>query len=181
MDLKEIKKDLVAKDQKDVRGNILEVQNFIESTPNSYSGDTDRCPLKHSFSDGMYVREIFIPAGELIAGKIHKHRHPNFLLKGTVEVFTEEKHLETLVAPCSMISSAGTKRILYAETDLVWVTVHNNPTNTRDLKVLEDSIIAESFEEYDKFEAQKVEQLNYIKKNSMIFRIKKYLIKTLEA
>ena len=33
-------------------------------------GESDIFPLTHSFSEGVYVREMFIPAGGFIIGKI---------------------------------------------------------------------------------------------------------------
>ena len=35
-------------------------------------------PVKNSFADGCYIREIFNPAGELLITKIHKKEHPFF-------------------------------------------------------------------------------------------------------
>jgi hypothetical protein len=102
-------------------------------------------PLKHTFTDGIYVRECFIPAGSVIVGKIHKHSHLNFITFGTVTVLTKEG-LETLVGPCSMISPSGVKRALYAHTDVIWTTVHSNPTNETDLEKLEENIISTTYE-----------------------------------
>jgi hypothetical protein len=141
-------------DRKNIRKNLIEFEEQIKSMDDSFVGDSVQCPLKHSFSDGIYVREIFIPAGMYIVGKIHFHEHPNFLLKGEVDVITEDGK-ERLVGPLSMISKAGTKRALYAITDLVWVTVHLNPTNTRDLGELEKLIIAESYEVFDVYQMKK--------------------------
>jgi hypothetical protein len=140
--------DLSVKNE--IRKNILGFQGAIKGMDGAFIGDSEVCPLKHTFSDGIYVREIFIPAGTYIVGKIHKHSHPNFLLKGEVDVVTESGN-ERLVAPLSMISPAGTKRALYAVTDLVWVTVHHNPTNTQDLEKLERIVIADDYESYEKF------------------------------
>ena len=119
--------------KKDFRTQIIELENKIINLDHKdvIKGDSKVCPLKHSFSDGIYVREITIPAGMVIIGKIHKHNHPNFLLKGEVVVITEEGGKEELKAPCSMISKPGTKRILYAKTELVWTTVHLNPKNQK--------------------------------------------------
>jgi hypothetical protein len=85
---------------------------------------------------------------------VYKHDHPNFLLKGEVIVVTEDG-TEELVGPLSIISKAGTKRALYAKTDLVWTTVHANPTNTEDLKELEKEIIAPTYLDYEKFKQLK--------------------------
>lgn len=149
------------------REDILDFEEILRNTEGAELGDC--FPLKHTFSDGMYVREIFIPQGQVVVGKIHKHSHPNFLLKGEVLVITENGK-ETITAPCSMISSAGTKRALYAKTDLIWITIHHNPDNLRDLKELEDMIIAKSYEEFDKFISSK---------NSIFTKTKDFLIKIL--
>ena len=76
--------------KKEIRQAIYDIENNLKNIDsvdfNTYIGDNEACPLKHTFSDGIYVREIFIPQGMLLTGKIHKHKHPNFLLKGEVMV-----------------------------------------------------------------------------------------------
>lgn len=148
----DLKKEL-GLSKENFRTQIIELEDRIKNIKGKgvIVGDSAICPLKHSFSDGIYVREITIPAGMLILGKIHKHDHPNFLLKGEVIVITEEGGVEELKAPCSMISKPGTKRALYAKTELVWTTVHLNPTNTQDLEELEEEIIAPTYDAYEKF------------------------------
>lgn len=132
------------------REAIIGFENELIKTEGVFFGDY--YPLKHTFSDGIYVREISIPAGVYLTGKIHKHEHPNFLLSGVVDVVTESGR-ETLIAPMSMISKAGTKRALHTITPCVWITVHVNPTNTQDIVELEKMIIAGSYDEYDAFKA----------------------------
>jgi len=150
----------VYKPNKEVREQILNFQSLLQNVDDKKyivvddKQSTKVCPLKHTFSDGIYVREIFIPAGMFIVGKIHKHDHPNFLLSGEVTVVTEDG-IEDLKGPLSIISKAGTKRALYAVTDLVWVTVHANPTNTEDLNELEKEIIAPTYLDYEKFKQLK--------------------------
>jgi len=136
---------------KSIRNEILDFEDFLKKVPESFVGDTDNCPLVHSFADGIYVREIFIPKGTVVVGKIHKHSHPNFLIKGRVRVLTEYDGVQILEAPLSMISKAGTKRVVEALEDVVWVTIHDNPTDTQDLAELEKHIIAPSYEAYEKF------------------------------
>jgi len=143
------------------REDILSMEEFLKNTEGAMIGDNNTCPLTHTFADGMYVREIFIPAGLFVVGKIHKHSHPNFLLKGTVMVVTEFGS-ERLIGPVSIISKAGTKRALYAITDLTWVTVHLNPTNTQDLAELEEEIIAPSYEAYEQFILEKNQTKNIL-------------------
>lgn len=126
-----------------VRQNISDVETALSQCEGAFVGDADVCPLKHSFADGMYVREISIPAGVLLVGKIHRHSHPNFLMQGTVSVITEAGGQETLVAPCHMVSPAGTKRVVYTHSDCVWVTVH--VTDSTDLDEIEDQVIAPDY------------------------------------
>lgn len=126
------------------RNKITEFAEKFEKLPGVKKGDMEECPLKHKFADGIYVREIFIPKGMLIVSKIHKHSHPNFLLKGRISVYTEELGEELLVAPLSIISPAGTRRVLYTHEDTVWITVHK--TDKKDLGEIEKEIIIESYD-----------------------------------
>lgn len=142
------------------RDKILQFEDVLKKNPDVFLGDSDLCPLRHSFSDGIYVREIFIPAGIVLTGKIHKHSHPNFLMKGEVDVITEYGGIEHLIGPLSMISSAGTKRIVKTYTDTIWITIHHNPTNTVDLSELEKIVISDSYEEYEKFISNKKGMFN---------------------
>jgi len=130
----------------EIRKVILQVQECVSALPKAFFGDNEQCPLKHSFADGIYMREIFIPKDTLLVGKIHKHSHPNIILKGDVSVLTEEG-AKRIKAPCSMISPAGTKRVVYAHEDTVWVTFH--VTKSQNLEEIEEEIIAKSYEEIE--------------------------------
>ena len=129
------------------REKITGFADTLMKMPGITLGDNANCPLKHSFVDGIYVREIFMPAGTVCVGKIHRHAHPNFLMKGRVTVVTEEGGMSELKAPLSMISPAGTQRAVYVHEDATWFTIHNNPDNLTDLEELEELIIAKSFDE----------------------------------
>lgn len=106
----------------------------------------DQFPLTHHFAPGVYAREMFLPSGHTVIGKIHKHAHLNFLMKGVVRVSTEDGSKE-LTAPCVFTSYAGTKRAVYIKEDAIWVTVH--VTEETDLDEIENEIIAKTFEEFD--------------------------------
>jgi hypothetical protein len=107
------------------------------------------CPLQHVFAPGVYARTIFIPKGGVLVGKIHKHRHINILSQGSVLVTTEFGGSERLIGPLTMVSEPGTKRAVYAETDVVWTTIH--PTNETDLDKIEVEVIAKTYKEYAQF------------------------------
>jgi hypothetical protein len=128
----------------DARQRIQVFEDILAAHPAAEFGDNPKCPLKHTFVDGIYVREIFIPAGTILTGKIHRHAHPNFLVSGTVKVFTESGGREVLKGPLWMISPAATKRVVETITDVIWITVHRvNSTNPEDA---EKEIISPSYE-----------------------------------
>lgn len=144
----------VARETQAIREGILAFQEQLSLVPGAFFGDSEHCPLRHSFAPGIYVREISIPAGMLLVGKIHKHSHPNFLMAGEVIVYTESTGSQHLVAPRVMISPPGTKRVLYTLADTWWVTVHHNRNDITDLEALEAEIIAKSYEEFEAYIAQ---------------------------
>ena len=144
------KKELV----KSYRANILKLEKEMHNLPGAMVGDC--CPLTHTFGDGCYVREIFLPAGMVHITKIHKKDHPYFILKGHVAVATEEGYVE-IKAPFHGITKAGTKRLIYVCTDTVWVTVH--VTKSKDIKEIEDEVIAKTFDDLQK-EGSDVDKIN---------------------
>lgn len=144
-----------------VREKIVAFEEIVGKQEGAFFGDTPNCPLTHKFADGLYVREMFIPAGTIIVGKIHKHTHPLFLMSGTAEIVSETDGNQKLTGPLSIISPSGTKRAIHAITDVVLINVHHNPTNTQDLEEIERSVIAESYEEYDRYiEDKKILNIN---------------------
>jgi hypothetical protein len=110
-------------------------------------------PVKHYFSQGVYAREITIPAGTLLTGKIHKFEQLNILSAGEISVLTEDG-IKRVEAPFTVVSPPGTKRIAFAHTDCVWTTIHG--TQETDLEKIENHFIAESDADYQAF----IEQAN---------------------
>lgn len=90
----------------------------------------------HFFAPGMYLRELTIPAGMLMVGKIHKHAHFLMVLKGRAEVISEFGRMIVEAGHIS-VSPPGVKRIVLALEEVQFVTVHVNPTDTEDLTVIE--------------------------------------------
>lgn len=111
-------------------------------------GSVENCPVRHIFAPGAYAREMLIPAGTIIIGKIHKHAHLNFITKGRARVVTEFGPTE-ITAPHTFVSQPGTKRVVHALEDTLWTTVH--PTNETDLAKIEDHVIAKDYEELTAF------------------------------
>lgn len=94
----------------------------------------------HYFAEGMYGRELFIPAGVVVVGKMHRHEHLVQLLSGEATVYTD-KGMERITGPATWVSPPGVKRAVLAHTDCTFFTVHLNETNTRDLEAIEAYVI----------------------------------------
>lgn len=95
--------------------------------------------VRHLFTPGLYIREIFMPAGTRLISKIHKTEHPYVISKGKVGVWTEEDGVVTIEAPHTGITKPGTRRLLYIYEDTIWSTFH--VTSETDVKKIEDQII----------------------------------------
>lgn len=123
-------------------GGMLPIEDLIKT----FHHFTARDP---KYGCGMYARELFIPKGGLIVGKIHKRPHLNIVLKGKISVLSEKgKHY--FEAPCILPSNPGDKRIGYAEEDTLWVSIHiTEHLGEEQLEAIEDDVIAQSYEELE--------------------------------
>ena len=101
-------------------------------------------PVEHYFSKDVYAREIKIPKGSFIVGKIHKFENLNILSKGEISLLSIDGVMR-VKAPYTVVSSPGVKRVAYAHEDTVWTTVHG--TNEKDVDKIEEIFIAKSYEE----------------------------------
>jgi len=102
-------------------------------------------PVRHYFGPGIYAREITIPAGVVLTGKIHKYAHINIISKGEISVLTENG-VKRIRAPFTMVSPPGTKRAGFAHEETVWTTIHG--TDETDLEKLEAHFIAKDCADY---------------------------------
>ena len=147
---KRVKSELVLNS----REKILELQNVLIENADEVNvvthQDSKLFPLKHTFADGIYVRQMSMGIGTVVVGAIHKHLHVWFLLSGHISVATEE-NVEDYIAPCYVVAKPGTKRVIYANEDSVFVNVHKNPTNSQDIEWLEKEIVAKTREEYEEY------------------------------
>lgn len=132
------------------REKILELQSIIMTMPQCFNEPV------HLFAPGLYARQLLIPAGNLIVGKIHKHAHINTISYGRILVSTEFG-VEEYVGHRSFVSEPGTKRAVFALEDTMWTTYH--PTNETDLAKIEDEVIAKSYDEYDAYSLKLLEDL----------------------
>ena len=136
------------------REGVINLQEAIESGIESGDFEKDQSTLKHYFAPvvdeygcGTYAREIHLPKGSLVVGKIHRHSHINIISKGVVSVVTEYGK-KYYTAPCTFVSEGGLKRAGLVEEDTIWTTVHLTQHLGEDkLAEIESEVIAETYEE----------------------------------
>lgn len=94
------------------------------------------CPVVHHYAPGVYVREMHVPPYTVLTGAVHKTEHLAMLIKGRIEVLTEDG-LQMLEAPCTLLSRPGIKRVGRTfEEGAIWSTIHANPDDCRDMDVI---------------------------------------------
>ena len=146
------KQEIIEKEGKlQRRSGIMELQDSLMELvdgENVIKGDSEVFPLKHTFTDGIYIRQMSMKKNSFVIGKIHKHNHVWFLLTGMISVADENDTVDH-IAPCYVEAPSGSKRMIYAHEDSIWVNIHANPTNTQDLEELEELIIAKDYEEFN--------------------------------
>ena len=111
---------------------------------------SDNFPLKHTFADGIYIRQMDMKTGSAVIGAIHNHLHAWFLLTGRLVVATEDL-IEEYVAPCYVLATPGSKRVIYAVEDSIFINIHKNPNNIKDINKLELEIVSKTFKDYEKY------------------------------
>jgi hypothetical protein len=86
-------------------------------------------------------------AGQIVVGAIHNHLHVWFLMTGRVLINNNGNKIEH-IAPCYTVSKPGSRRVIYAVEDSIFINVHKNPTNTKDIKKLEQEIVSMTPEQF---------------------------------
>ena len=137
---------------KEFRTSVVDLENQLLNSddPMVVKGNSDSFPLTHSFSEGIYVREMKMDKGGMVIGKIHNRTHTWFLMKGHLIVATEEGVME-YIAPTYVNAIAGAKRVIEALEDSVFINVHPNPDNITDIDELETILTCDSYEAYAEY------------------------------
>lgn len=114
------------------RQQILTLQSEVAKLPQL------EVRTEHLFTQGIYVRKMWIPAGAIIVGKIHKAEHFFMLMYGDMIVYSENGSARITGGHVS-IGMPGTKRVGLALTDSVGLNVHR--TDKTDLDEIEADLI----------------------------------------
>jgi hypothetical protein len=131
-----------------VRGGPVPLQTVLNFESLLAEQPQVELPVTNHFSKGVYGRELFIPKGTTLVGKIHKYQNLNVLLKGDISVSTDTG-VQRVQAPFIVSSPPGTKRVAYAHEDCIWLTIHG--TEETDVDLIEEQFTAESPADYLSF------------------------------
>lgn len=105
----------------EVRNGITELERLLRKLPQL------EIPIRHHFGHKVYGREMLQPKGSIVVSRIHRHQNLNILSQGEATVLSEFGSGYSLVrvqAPAHIEAPAGTKRVIFAHSDLVWTTVY---------------------------------------------------------
>lgn len=102
---------------------------------------------KHYLAKGLYAREILIPKGTLLTGKIHLEEHINVVAQGDISVATDDG-IKRIKAPAVIVSKPGIKRIGYAHENTTWVTIH--ACEERDIEKIEEVLVVDDYAEFER-------------------------------
>lgn len=136
--------EITKRTPQEMRAKIVELEALMKAMPKEVQIEI---PTTHYFAPGIYMRQVFIPKGATVTGKIHKTEHLNILSQGKLAVLTEDG-MKTLTASTVVKSMPGIKRVGHALEDSVWITVHANPSEEQDTDKLEAALVVETFEEF---------------------------------
>lgn len=96
-------------------------------------------PVAHNFIPGFYVRTRLVPAGTAIVTKQHRTHHPFHVGEGRCRVWQHGAPAITIEGPFWGMTNPGARRLVLAETELLWTTFH--ATDLEDPDAIEDEII----------------------------------------
>ena len=123
------------------REKMEALEAAILSDPDSV---VEELPTNHYFAHGTYTREMFLPEGTVLTGKIHRHSCINIISKGKILAVTDEGEYE-IAAPHIFVSGPGVKKAGYALEDTIWINVHPW-VGEEDLDLIEHEVIIPSYE-----------------------------------
>ena len=92
----------------------------------------------------LFPAFLYMSAGQLVVGRIHKFEHPSHLVSGDLLCMTESG-VERISGPITTTCPAGTKRLLYAVTDVVLETEHETEVTT--VEEAEKLLVTDSYED----------------------------------
>lgn len=112
--------------------------------------EAESIEIINEFTNGVYMRRMDVLKDTIIIGAIHKELHSWFLMHGVVRVADAES-INYYQAPCYTISKPGTQRVIEVVEDAIWINIHSNPDNEKDLDKIEERLFAFTQSEYNEY------------------------------
>lgn len=102
------------------------IEGRIESLESvSLGHEQVEIPPREHFINGMYGREIVIPDGTMITGRVYKEGYLDIMLSGDISIATPQG-MKRVTGANIMEAPPGRKRAGYAHADTHWITVHRS-------------------------------------------------------
>jgi hypothetical protein len=98
---------------------------------------SDDFEVKHIFEKGIYIREFELPEKFVFIGRVHRKGHMVELLYGSANLITE-RGSKTYSAIDRIKTPAGFQTVAYTLTPCIVRSVHENPSESRDILELEN-------------------------------------------
>jgi len=124
----------------ELRDKIQDFEDLLLESDGQFTPD-----IIQYFCSGVYMRQVFFPAGTLVTGRVHRFPCLNVLLQGEIEVVTDQG-VKLLVAPLVFEAPAGVKRAARVISDTIWLTVHAHHGEERDSDTMADLLTVPSYE-----------------------------------
>ena len=124
-------------------------QTFHDATSDEGNDEAD-----HLFGDGVYVRGLWIPAGNLVVGRTHRQARVCIVSAGRCywsDEYSEGAH--EVQAPWAAEFPAGSKTVVYAVEDTYWLACLG--TNLKDSQQIAEDLTTRTHEQYQRLLEQR--------------------------
>lgn len=123
--------------ERNISKDIETIEDIISDMPQA------ECSVSHHFGDGIYIRQLTIPAGVLAVGARQKFKHNNLLMSGKIAMLTDGGY-KILTAPMFFVGDPG-RKVGFALETTVWQNIW--ATDETDIEILEDMYLDKSMGE----------------------------------
>jgi len=101
--------------------------------------------LEHFFAHKIYARKGIIKKGTILVGAIKKYSHINIIVYGDSSVFTEDGEAR-IKGHTVLVSQGGTKRVIYAHEDTLWITIIS--ANETEPEKIEEEVLCKTYDDF---------------------------------
>lgn len=112
--------------------------HIVETGPRITENLGDILGQVHHFSDGLYAKQMHIPAGHVAGTHSHSYSHLSVLAKGDVVVVVGDDYFEYSAPACIHIR-ANAEHKIFAKTDATWFCIH--ATDETDVEKIDEVLI----------------------------------------